>query len=244
MMSIWIRLGQLVSRVSSGAQSGVVEVIEAFRTVFQGDPQLRRNVAFSIAMIALSAKMAKADGVVTPHETLAFQKIFAVPDSELRNVTRLYNLAKGDIAGYEVYAEQMATLCGSGRPNCAMLEDILDGLFFIATADGHVHERELVFLRRVAVIFEISWSHFESILSRHAEAGQADPYVVLGVERGMSFEKIRKHYRGLVASNHPDRLIARGIPQEFIAIASGRLAAINAAYETIERARRSEAVTG
>lgn len=237
-MSIWVRLGDVVSRVSNAAQTGVVEVIDAVRTVFQGDPQLRRNVAFSIAMIALSAKMAKADGVVTHHETKAFQQIFAIPDSEARNVARLYNLAKGDTAGYEIYAERMAKLCGSGKPNCAMLEDILDGLFFIATADGHVHDREVTFLRRVAEIFRIEERHFESILSRHVDIGEADPYVVLGIERGLPFEEVRKQYRRLVARNHPDRLIARGIPEEFVAIANARLAAINSAYEVLERGRR------
>lgn len=239
-MSIWVRLGDLVSRVTSVAQTGVVEVIEAVRTVFQGDPQLRRNVAFSIAMIALSAKMAKADGIVTQHETRAFQKMFAIPDAEARNVARLYNLAKGDIAGYETYAERMATLCGSGKPNCAMLEDILDGLFFIATADGHVHQREVAFLRRVAEIFRIGEAHFESILARHADTGQADPYVVLGIERGLPFEEVRRQYRKLVTRNHPDKLIARGIPEEFVAIANSRLAAINGAYEALERERRRE----
>ena len=232
-MSIWSRIGDFVSRVSTTALSGVVEAV---RTVFEGDPQLRRRVAFSIAMIALSAKMAKADGVVTQDEVRAFQEIFAVPERERRNVARLYDLARQDVAGFEAYARQMATLCGSGQPNCAMLEDILDGLFHIAKADGLVHERELSFLRRVAEIFEIDGQHFEAILSRHAIAGPADPYAVLGVSREMSFDQIRRSYRVLVAENHPDRLIARGVPEEFLAIANSRLAAINEAYETIERA--------
>ena len=232
-MSIWSRIGDFVSRVSTTALSGVVEAV---RTVFEGDPQLRRRVAFSIAMIALSAKMAKADGVVTQDEVRAFQEIFAVPERERRNVARLYDLARQDVAGFEAYARQMATLCGSGQPNFAMLEDILDGLFHIAKADGLVHERELSFLRRVAEIFEIDGQHFEAILSRHAIAGPADPYAVLGVSREMSFDQIRRSYRALVAENHPDRLIARGVPEEFLAIANSRLAAINEAYETIERA--------
>ena len=232
-MSIWSRIGDFVSRVSTTALGGVVEAV---RTVFEGDPQLRRRVAFSIAMIALSAKMAKADGVVTQDEVRAFQEIFAVPERERRNVARLYDLARQDVAGFEAYARQMATLCGSGQPNCAMLEDILDGLFHIAKADGLVHERELSFLRRVAEIFEIDGQHFEAILSRHAIAGPADPYAVLGVSREMSFDQIRRSYRVLVAENHPDRLIARGVPEEFLAIANSRLAAINEAYETIERA--------
>jgi DnaJ like chaperone protein len=119
-----------------------------------------------------------------------------------------------------------------------MLEDILDGLFHIAKADGMVHEREVAFLRRISEIFEISPDHFESILARHAVIGEGDPYKVLGVERDASFEEIRRHYRVLVRENHPDRAIARGLPEEFVAIASTRVAALNTAYETIERGYR------
>ncbi|MGN6466965.1 MAG: TerB family tellurite resistance protein [Rhizobiaceae bacterium] len=233
-MSIWTRLGDIVSRVSGTALSNALEVV---RTVFAGDPELRRRVAFSVAMIALSAKMAKADGIVTQDEVRAFRQIFEVPQAETRNVARLYDIAKQDTAGFEVYAERLAAMCGSGHPNCAMLEDILDGLFHIAKADGVVHEREVVFLRRISEIFEIDAGHFESILARHADTGAADPYKILGVEREASFEEIRKHYRRLVRENHPDRAIARGLPEEFVAIASTRVAALNTAYEAIERGR-------
>jgi DnaJ like chaperone protein len=234
-MSIWTRIGDIVSRVSGTALSNA---LEAVRTLFAGDPELRRRVAFSVAMIALSAKMAKADGIVTQNEIRAFRQIFLVPENEARNVARLYDIAKQDIAGYEVYAERLAGMCGSGHPNCAMLEDILDGLFHIAKADGMVHEREVAFLRRISEIFEISPDHFESILARHADIGETDPYKVLGVGRDASFEDIRKHYRLLVRENHPDRAIARGLPEEFVAIASTRVAALNAAYEVIEKGRR------
>jgi DnaJ like chaperone protein len=234
-MSIWTRIGDIVSRVSGTALSNA---LEAVRTLFAGDPELRRRVAFSVAMIALSAKMAKADGIVTQNEIRAFRQIFLMPENEARNVARLYDIAKQDIAGYEVYAERLAGMCGSGHPNCAMLEDILDGLFHIAKADGMVHEREVAFLRRISEIFEISPDHFESILARHADIGEADPYKVLGVGRDASFEEIRKHYRLLVRENHPDRAIARGLPEEFVAIASTRVAALNAAYEVIEKGRR------
>lgn len=208
---------------------------EAVRTVFAGDPELRRRVAFSVAMIALSAKMAKADGVVTQDEIRAFQEIFSIPPKETRNVARLYDLAKADVAGYELYAERMAGLCGSGENNCTMLEDIIDGLFHIAKADGVLHEREGRFLRRTAEIFKIDEAHYQRILARHLDLGEADPYTVLGIERDAPFHEVRKHYRKLVANNHPDKLIARGLPQEFIAIATTRIAAINAAYELIER---------
>lgn len=234
-MSIWDTIGDFVARITASASSGVSAVVEAVRTVFAGDADLRRRVSFSVAMIALSAKMAKADGVVTQDEVRAFQQIFEIPPSEARNVARLYDLAKGDTAGFETYAQRMAGLCGSGHVNCTMLENILDGLFHIAKADGLLHEREELFLRRTAQIFRIEDAHYQSILARHVSLGASDPYVVLGIERGRPFDEVRKRYRKLVSDNHPDRLIARGLPEEFIKIATTRIAAINAAYELIEK---------
>lgn len=235
-MSIWARISEFLTTAPANALSGV---IEAVRTALSGDPQLRRRVAFSIAMIALSAKMAKADGVVTQDEVRAFRQIFEVPADQSRNVARLFDLAKQDIAGFEAYAERLAGLCGTGRPDCAVLEDILDGLLHIAAADGVVHDREVGFLRRVAEIFAIGEERFAMLLSRHAVSGEADPWRVLGLELGAPFETVKAQYRRMAAENHPDRLIARGVPEEFLAIANRRLAVINAAYETIERMTRA-----
>lgn len=231
-MSIWVRIGDFVTSVASNAITGV---IEAVRTVFEGDADTRRRVAFSIAMIALSAKMAKADGVVTQDEIRAFQDIFAVPKEETAHVARLYDLAKQDVAGYESYARQLAGLCSEGQTDCHLLEDILDGLFHIATADGYVHEKEMAFLAGVADIFGFDEVAFDRIAIRHVQRGADDPYAILGLERGVSFEVARKRYRSLVKEHHPDRLVAEGLPLEFITIANRRLAAINAAWASIEK---------
>jgi DnaJ like chaperone protein len=233
-MTLFVRITEFVARASGSALSALVEAV---RTVVQGDPKLRRRVAFSIALIALSAKMAKADGIVSPNEVRAFHEIFSVPREEMRNVTRLYNIAKQDVAGFEAYARQMAGLCGSGHANCPMLEDILDGLFHIAKADGVLHEREHAFLERVAEIFSISETRFEQIRSRHVvlSDGGVDPYLTLGVTADTPFSEIKRRYRQLVAESHPDRLIARGVPPEFLAIANTRMAALNVAFEQIER---------
>lgn len=233
-MLLWKRLAEIASRACGSAGGGLAGLVEALRSLLEGNPAVRRKVAFSVAMIALSAKMAKADGVVTQDEVRAFNQIFSVPASEARNVARLYDLAKGDVAGFEAYAERLARLCGDGAAG-GVLEDVLDGLFHIAKADGLLHEMEGSFLARVAEIFEVSAERYAVLLARHVDGGRADPYRVLGIDSGKPFEEIRRHYRQLVASNHPDRLVARGLPEEFIAIATGRLAAINAAYETIER---------
>ncbi|MBN9044779.1 MAG: DnaJ family molecular chaperone [Rhizobiales bacterium] len=231
-MSIWVRIGEFVASAASNAMTGV---IEAVRTVFEGDADTRRRVAFSIAMIALSAKMAKADGVVTQDEIRAFQEIFAVPKDQAAHVARLYDLARQDVAGYDSYARQLAALCSEGQAECHLLEDILDGLFHIAKADGYVHEKEMAFLASVAEIFGYDEAGFERIALRHVQRGENDPYTILGLKRGVSFEEARRRYLTLVKAHHPDRLVAEGLPLEFIAIANARLAAINAAWASIEK---------
>jgi DnaJ like chaperone protein len=231
-MSFWEKLLNAVTETATNALSGLVEAI---RTLFEGDPETRRQVAFSVAVIALSAKMAKADGIVTEHEIDAFREIFQFPESEARNVARLYNLAKQDVAGYEAYAEKLSGLCSSGNANCPVLENVLDGLFHIAKADGAVHEKELGFLLDVANVFRISEEHFKRIVERHVHIAGRDPYLVLGVSRDDDFPTIRKRYYSLVQEHHPDRLIARGVPSSFHAIANDRMARYNDAYAAIER---------
>ena len=99
------------------------------------DPVARRDAAFSAALIALSAKMAKADGVVTQAEVAAFRHIFHMPVDEQARVTSLFDLARRDVAGYDVYAARVARLYADDP---GVLVDVLDGLFFIAKADGKV----------------------------------------------------------------------------------------------------------
>ena len=244
---IWKRIGDLVAAtgenvrgLGAAAGSALGDVIEAVRTVLAGDPETRRRVAFSIAMIALSAKMAKADGVVTIDEVAAFERLFDVPEDERRNVARVYDIAKSDVAGFEGYAMQLAALCDAGEQDCPLLEDILDGLFHIAKADGVLHEAELAFLARTAEIFSISDSHFDAIAARHVATDGTDPYAVLGLSHDATYEEARDRHRELVRETHPDRAIARGLPEEFIAIATERLAAYNAAMDAI-RVREGEA---
>lgn len=234
-MSVWDKLLGMLS----AANNVLTGVVEAVRTLFEGDPETRKRVAFSVAIIALSAKMAKADGIVTEAEVDAFRDIFTFPDDQARYVARLYNLARQDVAGYEAYAEKMAGLCASCDGTCPMLEDIMDGLFHIAKADGAIHEAELAFLARVAEIFKIQEERFQQIMSRHVHGSGRDPYKVLGVSPKDDFFTIRKQYRVLVSEHHPDRLIARGVPAEFHGLANDRVAALNAAYEEIEKERRA-----
>ncbi len=232
-MSVWNWIGQ----VAEGGVGALGAVLAKTGALFGAIPDAatRREVAFSMALIALAAKMAKADGVVTQSEVDAFRRIFRVPDGERAHVARLFDLAKQDVAGYDSYAARVAHLFSDDR---ALLGDVLDGLFFIAKADGAVHERELAYLESVGEIFGIRGADFERIAARHVVGPEGDPYAVLDAGRDWPLDEIRGRYRELVAENHPDKLIARGMPAEFIAIANDRMAAINRAWETIERQRK------
>jgi DnaJ like chaperone protein len=203
-------------------------------TFFAGDPEARREYAFTAAIVSLAAKMAKADGVVTRLEVNAFRRLFSVPAGEERNVQRLFDLARQDVAGYDAYAARIAGLYGRGAP---VMEDILDALFAIATADDLVHEAELAYLADVAEILGVEQAAFERIKARHVVPQEGDPYLLLGAERGMSDAELRRHYLALVADTHPDRLIARGVPQEFLVIATRRLAVINSAWDRVAAER-------
>ncbi len=201
---------------------------------FDPDKKPEDQVAFSIGIIALSAKMAKADGVVTKDEITAFRQIFKVPPEDSKNVGRLFDRAKQSVAGFEAYAGQLAGLF-NGR--LEVLEDVVDGLFHIAKADGVLHPAELSYLENVATIFGFSADDFIRIKARHMELDQRDPYVTLGVSRDESSKYIKHTYRQLVTQNHPDKLMARGVPEEAIMIATEKLAAINAAYDEIVKER-------
>ncbi len=231
-MSVWTELGRFLGAL---AEDAVSSVVDAVRTFFEGDPETRRQVGFSVAMIALSAKIAKADGIVTRDEVSAFQQIFDIPQDEFRNVSRLYDLAKQDVAGYQAYASKVKRLFPEDP---LMLEDVMDGLFHIAKADGLIHENELDFMDEIARIFEIDERHYLRIRLRHMETEGGDPYVELEAEPSWSDDRLKTQYRKMIAANHPDRLIARGVPAEFIAIANERVAAINKAWELIKLERQ------
>jgi DnaJ like chaperone protein len=232
-MSLWSRFSDVVSRVSFASPVGnlVDRLVETVRGLVGSTPE-GRQVAFTISLIALSAKIAKADGVVTDDEVAVVRRLFIVPDSERANVARLFNLAKQDVAGFEAYASRLRRLYDEGDD---LLEDVLDGLFTIATADGIVHDDETAFLARVSDIFGLPDRTYERILARHVEPDVTDPYVVLGITRGSTPEEVKRAWRRLVSENHPDRLVARGVPPECVRLANDRMAALNAAYEKIER---------
>jgi DnaJ like chaperone protein len=231
-MSVWGKVSGAAAGLFVGGPIGAL--VGAVAGHFFLDRDSDPGVTFTIAIIALAGKMAKADGVASEQEFEIFAKVFVMPPEEEANVRRIFNLARQDMAGFEHYAGQIA---GLFRGNPAVLEDVLDGLFEIAKADGVLHPCEARFLERVAEIFGFAPNEYRRIRASHFAPELTDPYVILGLSYVADEEEIKQTYRRLVRENHPDSLIARGVPAEFIKLATDKLAAINTAYEKIRAER-------
>jgi len=219
-----------------GALAGAVSghVIDRLRRTRADRDDATKSVAFTIGVIALGAKMAKADGQVTQDEIAAFRQVFQVPPEEEKNVTRVFDRARKDTRGFELYARQIS---GMFHDNPAVLEELLWCLSYIAKADGHIHPAELDFLRQASDIFGLDRAAFERVTALQMAGDHADPYQVLGISSGADDATLSATHRKLVLENHPDRLIAQGMPEETIAVANAKLAAINAAYDRIRAER-------
>jgi DnaJ like chaperone protein len=229
-MSIWTRISETIA--------ALVAAGEALSTFFERrrtPPE--RSVAFTIAVVALGAKMAKADGQVRPVEVAAFRDVFQIAPEDEAAAARVFNLARQDIAGFDIYARRIAEMF-AGQPH--VLEDILEGLFHIALADGRFHQDEEQFLATVATIFGVAPQAYACMEARLVGGTERDPWQVLGVARDAELPAIRARWRELVRTHHPDKMIARGLPIETVNLGNARLAAINRAWDEISARRAPE----
>ena len=189
-----------------------------------------KQIGFTVGVIVLSAKMAKADGKVTKEEIIAFKDKISVPEKEIKNVARLWDQAKKTTDGFEVYAQQICQLLGK---NSSVLEELLNLLIIIAKADGKITEPEILYLKQVSIIFGFSIEKFERIYC--SSLGKiSDPYQILGVTRDAPILEIKNKWKILATNHHPDKLIAQGLPIDFIEKTTHRLQEINNAWDIIK----------
>jgi DnaJ like chaperone protein len=223
-MTFWRNIASLAARATDAA-----ECSECPPGLPGQDP------AFSTAVTALGAKLAKADGHADNDEYAAFSQVFQPDGRSEANVHRLYDLARQTTHGFESYARRLAKRY---RTCPQLLEDVLDGLFHIAKADGAVSGDELTYLERVAHLFGLSPLVFRRLSATHIGVGADDPYVVLGVPADTSDEALRTAWKLALSDAHPDRARARGLPDEFVEVAEAKAASINAAFDAVMRERR------
>jgi len=197
----------------------------------------QKQQLFSIAVVALSAKLARCDGPVKRAEIDTFRRQFRIPDNNVRDIGRLFDSARETTDDFAAYAAQLGDAFAD---NHAMLELVLSSLFSIARADGAVNAKENTFLIGVHRAFRLdrfAWDRASGAAPPKPSSDEPDPYEILGVARSADGTELRAVWRKLMRENHPDALAARGVPVEFIEKASASVARINAAWDRIKRER-------
>ncbi len=242
-MSIW---GKIIGGTAGFALGGPIGAIlgvmagnmydkkKKSKLNFNEIPNQQKQNFFALSIIILSAKLAKSDGVVTKDEIEAFKEKFKIPNSDLANVSKIFNEAKKSTYGYKQIADQVGQLFADNK---ILLEELLNNLFYIAEADGNISINEIEFLKSVGNSFNLTENEFQRIFHSRLKNKESDPYKVLGVNRDDNDDIIRKKWILLNKEHHPDNLIARGMPQEFIEQANKELSSINIAYDKIKKYR-------
>ena len=238
-MSIWgIIIGGTAGFALGGPIGGLLgavagHAVEKRLGPYGTDTQANKRVAFTVAVIALSAKMAKADGIVSRDEIAAFRERVHIPPDEVKQVGKFWDLARQTPAGYDEYANQVAHLF---PPKAPILEQLVDLLFHIAKSDGDITAPEQNYLHNVARIFGFDDTEFERLAAIHCSGGPS-AHEILGVSADCDNQTLNQRWKELVRTHHPDALIANGMPEEFVSAANDRLARINAAYDTLAKQR-------
>jgi len=216
-------IGSMVGgRISSARRSG-------FQRSFTPPQQV-----FAIALIILTAKLAKVDGHVSKEELIAIKDKLKIPDHEIDQVGKIFNKAKEDSLGYEPYARQIAQIY---KNNTVVLDEVINILFYIAEADSNVSNSETAMIKSIAKIFGLSDSQFEGIKESRKSSDKLNPYLVLGCDPNDDFAAIRKKYLLLSKKHHPDVLLNKGVPKEVIEESKKKMRAINSAFAQIEKKR-------
>ena len=237
-MSIWGSLiGGFVGFSFAGPIGALIgsmvggRISSARRSSFQRSFSPPQQV-FAIALIILTAKLAKVDGHVSKEELIAIKDKLKVPEHEIDQVGKIFNRAKEDSLGYGPYAQQIAQIY---RNNPAVLDEVINILFYIAEADSKVSDSEIAMIRSIAKIFGLSDTQFEGIKESRKGSDKLNPYIVLGCSSKDDFITIRKKYLQLSKEHHPDVLVSKGVPQEVIEESKKKMRAINSAFDQIEK---------
>ncbi|MBX3498844.1 MAG: TerB family tellurite resistance protein [Alphaproteobacteria bacterium] len=232
-MSIWGKILGGTAGIVIGGPIGTLlgaggRSLDSADAETEGPPEATQQIAFTIGVIALGAKLARVDGQVTRREIDAFRSFFHVPPEEVENVGRFFDVAQRDTYGFETYARQVA---GLFPDDPHVLEQVLVGLCLIAGADGSASPPEVEYLRVVAAIFGMGEVRLRRAFAAAGVELRDDPWAILGVMPDADAEELKRAHRQLALEYHPDRLMARGLPAEAIQLANRKFAAINAAYD-------------
>ena len=202
----------------------------------QFEPAERTQAAYFISLFSILGKLSKIDGVVSREEIAVVQNFInnlPIADSEKQFARQVFNEAKDSRYTIDDFAIQ---LYQAARNQPTLLLSFLDLLFKIAAADGTLHPAEETALKSVKDIFKISDAQFENIKAIYFK--DIDKYYkILNVTPESSNQEIKSSYKKLVKDFHPDKIVSKGLPEEFVDFAANRFREIQESYEKIKRER-------
>jgi DnaJ like chaperone protein len=216
------------------------------RAAYGVGQQERVQAAFFTASFSIMGQVAKADGKVTAAEISSAEAIMAhmqLDSRQRRAAIKLFNEGKKEGFPLHEVLMQFKREC-HGRRN--LVQMFIEIQIAVAMADGQLHpaEREIIFkigkelgFEHAAIehIFRFTGSSVQPPRRGHSlEAA----YEILGVNNKAADAEVKKAYRRLMSQHHPDKLIARGLPDEMVRIATEKTQKIKAAYEEIMNSRK------
>jgi DnaJ like chaperone protein len=195
------------------------------------------QLAFFVGTFSMLAKLAKADGRVMQEEIDAIES-FATKDLGLTPTSRevafnIFRAALNSPASFEDFAIQFY---GHFRNQPQMIEMMVDILLRVAAADGSIHLAEETLILSAARIFNFDHNRLNQLKSKYIASSEKS-YDVLGCSRQDPDETIKRRYRHLVQTYHPDKIAGKGLPDEFTQLAQDKFREIQEAYEAIKKER-------
>jgi len=194
------------------------------------------QAAHFISLFSILGKLSKIDGVVSRSEIAVVENFInklPIEEGEKQFAKQIFNEAKISSYSIEDFAIQ---LYQTTKHQPTVLLSFYNLLFQIVAADGTFHPTEETALRRIKDIFKISDQQFENI--RAVYFNDIDRYYkVLECTPESSNQEIKSNYKKLVKDFHPDTIVSKGLPEEFIDFATKRFREIQEAYEKIKQER-------
>ena len=233
-----------------------VRTFNPFRPYAPGEKQALQDALFS-AVFSIMGHLAKADGRVSEQEIGQAEAIMTrmqLNDEQRRRAQEAFRQGKDDDFPLD---RTVAEFRQRIRRRRHLVVVFLELLLQTALADGELHAEEERILFRVAAGLGVPESQFRQILNmvlaqaRFGDAGAGgaggaagparpslgEAYQVLGVSEAASDQEVKKAYRRLMSEHHPDKLAARGVPDEMIRVSTEKTAEISKAYDMIKEAR-------
>ena len=200
---------------------------------------LRTQQAFLVAVISLAAKVAKADGRVTPAEVASFncflQQNLRMSGPERQMAARIFNEARDSAIPAEEFARQIRGIMGH---QTSQLRDLVSLLLSIGMADGKLTRPEEDLIRSIARELGLSERDFQEAKAMfQPKASLDDAFAVLGLTSATEKSEIKKAYRRLAKEYHPDIVASKGMGEDFQEFAAQKMRAVNGAYDRIKEAR-------